>query len=204
MSSSLNVWQNVHIQTHIWGRGEVWARYDIKNNRLTPHMHKQMYARLLFFFLNEKGMGQPYSVLSCLCLTDQQHEFTWTQTKEAETRKNKLLSNQIFTFHQNQNSHSDSSGTVESDLRRTVTVMEYGSVLMCLCVWLNCCHHILECVFLVEWQWNVSLISTSPNRSIRLTELLARSSSLVVVMFLWSIACRFDCCLDNVCYFMNK
>lgn len=85
-----------------------------------------------FFFWNEKGMGQPYSVLSCLCLTDQQHEFTWTQTKEAETRKNKLLSNQIFTFHQNQNSHSDSSGTVESDLRRTVTVMEYGSVLMCL------------------------------------------------------------------------
>lgn len=149
MRSSFNMWQNVHIQTHIWGWGEVWARYNIKTNRLTPHMHKQMYARLLF--LNEKGMGQPYSVLSCLCLTDQQHEFTRTQTKEAETRKNKLLSNQIFTFHQNQNSHSDSSGTVQSDLSGTVTVMEYGSVLMCLCVWVNCCHYILECIFLLFW-----------------------------------------------------
>ncbi len=157
MMSSFNMWQNVHIQTHIWGRGAVWARYNIKNNRFTQHMHKQMYARL-FLKKNEKGMGQPCSVFSCLCLTDQQHEFTWTQTKEAETRKNKLLSNQIFTFHQNQNSHSDSSRTVESDLSGTVTVMEDGSVLMCLCVWVNCCHYILECIFPFEWQGNVSFL----------------------------------------------
>lgn len=122
---------------------------------LCTRTNKCMHGSFLLF-LNEKGMGQPFSVFSCLCLTDQQHEFTWTQTKEAETRKNKLLSNQIFMFHQNQNSPSDSSGTVQSDLSGTVTVMEYGSVLMCLCVWVNCCHYILECVF--EWQGNVSFL----------------------------------------------
>lgn len=131
---------------------------------------------LFFFLLNEKGMGQPFFVLSCLCLTDQQHEFTWTQTKEAETRKNKLLSNQIFTFHQNQNSHSDSSGTVQSDFSSTVSVMEYGSVLMCLCVWVNCCHYILECVFHFEWQLDVSFnhyVSTNLRRWIRFAVSLA-------------------------------
>lgn len=174
MMSSFNMWQNVHIQAHIWGRGAVWARYNIKNN-LTYSAHAQTNVCTANFFLNEKGMGQPFSVFSCLCLTDQQHEFTWTQTKEAETRKNKLLSNQIFTFHQNQNSHSDSGGTVESDLSGTVTVMEYGSVLMCLCVWINCCHYILECILLFEWQWKASFlhcISSNPNHSIRFTVLL--------------------------------
>ncbi len=133
MMSSFNMWHNVHIQTHIWGRGAVWARYNIKNNRFTQHMYKQMYARLFL-----KKMRKEWASLFCLQLFMSHrsaHEFTWTQTEEAETRKNKLLSNQIFTFHQNQNSHSDSSRTVESDLSGTVTVMEYGSglnVFVCL------------------------------------------------------------------------
>lgn len=93
------MWQNVHIQTHTSGAEEPSERVTTlkTTDLLSTCTNKCMHGTSFF---NEKGMGQPFSVFSCLCLTDQQHEFTWTQTKEAERRKNKLLSNQIFTFHQ--------------------------------------------------------------------------------------------------------
>ncbi len=165
------MWQNVHIQTHTSGAGVLSERVTTlkTTDLLSTRTNKCMHGSFLLF-LNEKGMGQPFSVFSCLCLTDQQHEFTWTQTKEAETWKNNLLSNQIFMFHQNQNSPSDSSETVQSDLSGTVTVMNTG-VSKCVCVF----GKLLSLYSWVTGKCVFSSLYIKSNHSIRFTASLPES-----------------------------
>lgn len=75
---------NVHIQTHIWGWGEVWARYNIKTNLLHTCTNKCMHDS---FFKMRKEWASP--ILSWAVYVSQISNMSLQELRQKKQRQGK-------------------------------------------------------------------------------------------------------------------